>query len=482
MAVSGTESRNELPALGGAACMFAAAYLCFIEGRGVDELPFSLPAALGLMLAGLLAGGWLLGTRALRRLGAPALLLPSLASALLWAGSASLGRASLAYAACLAGTIALPPAMVLLFRQSRTPGLHFGIASAMASFFWLFLYFLPESPSGGTAMYALAGLEAAGGVLASLALRGAGPAEDGEPEPEPGHAVRQRMESLRYLALTAAVYFLLSAFIDIAFYRIHTAAFPVPAHVHLYTWAAYPLAGLFIDRRGCDVRLLLFGIAVVFVAPLLVVFSDNTVLFWALYTLSIVCRGIVLLYLLLVFGRIGRGFDRQGLCMAVPLAAVFAAWLGMLLLIERVPGVMPVMLICLVFSASFSYLSAKVQYALTLSGIGAEGGEPEPAEGGVAGGPESRDGEGEAGTASKALALFSSKYGLSAREQAVLLLLTEGAGTASVCERLYISENTLKTHVRQILRKTEARNRVALVALYFSELRKLYEQGGAGRS
>ena len=88
----------------------------------------------------------------------------------------------------------------------------------------------------------------------------------------------------------------------------------------------------------------------------------------------------------------------------------------------------------------------------------------------------------ENGTASKALALFSSKYGLSAREQAVLLLLTEGADTASVCERLYISENTLKTHVRQILRKTEARNRVSLVALYFSDLRKLYEQGGAGRS
>ncbi|MCR5170766.1 MAG: helix-turn-helix transcriptional regulator [Desulfovibrio sp.] len=480
MADSGNENSGALQALGAVACLFAAAYLCFIEGRGVDELPFSLPVALALMIAGLLAGGWLLGIRAVDGVGAPALLAPSLASALLWAGAGWLGLEQLVYGACFAGTIALPPAMGLLYRHSRAAGLHFGMAVAMASFFWLFLYFLPQSPSGDVVMYALAGLEASGGLFAVWALTGRRPPE--EDGAEPAHAVRQRMESLRYLTAVAAVYFLLSAFIDIAFYRIHTAAFPVPAHVHLYTWAAYPLAGLFIDRCGCDVRLLLFGIAVVFLAPFLVVFSDDSVFFWALYTLNIVCRGIVLLYLLLVFGRVGRRFDRLGLAMAVPLAVAFAAWLGMLLLIERVPGVMAVMLICLVLSASFSYVSAKVQYALTLSGIGAEGAEPEPAEGGGAGGPEHRDMKEENGTASKALALFSSKYGLSAREQAVLLLLTEGADTASVCERLYISENTLKTHVRQILRKTEARNRVSLVALYFSDLRKLYEQGGAGRS
>ena len=119
-------------------------------------------------------------------------------------------------------------------------------------------------------------------------------------------------------------------------------------------------------------------------------------------------------------------------------------------------------------------------FILTLSGIGAEGAEPELAEGAGMSAPASQTVRDEAGTASRALALFSSKYGLSAREQSVLRLLTEGADTASICEGLCISENTLKTHVRQILRKTEARNRVALVALYFSEQRKLYEQDGAG--
>ena len=478
MAVSGTDSSSALPALGATACLLAAAYLCFIEGRGVDELPFALPVALALMLAGLLAGGWLFGFRTVRGIGTLSLSAPSLSSALLWAGAGWLGLEQLAYGACFAGTMSLPPVMSLLYRQSRTPGLHFGVAMAMASFFWLFLYFLPQSPSDDSVMYALAGLEALGGLFAVWAFKGGRPSDEEGDEPE--HAVRQRMESLRYLTALAAVYFLLSAFIDIAFYRIHTAAFPVPAHVHLYTWGAYPLAGLFIDRQGCDVRLLLVGVAVVLLAPFLVVFSDDSVFFWALYTLNIVCRGVVLLYLLLVFGRIGRRFERLGLAMAMPLAAAFAAWLGMLLLIERVPGVMPVMLICLVFSASFSYISAKIQYALTLSGIGAE--EAEPGEAAKCSGPTPQAVKDEAGTASRALALFSSKYGLSAREQSVLLLLTEGADTASICQGLCISENTLKTHVRQILRKTEARNRVALVARYFSEQRKFYEQDGAEKS
>ena len=166
MADSGNENSGALPALGAVACLFAAAYLCFIEGRGVDELPFSLPVALALMIAGLLAGGWLLGIRAVDGVGAPALLAPSLASALLWAGAGWLGLEQLVYGACFAGTIALPPAMGLLYRHSRAAGLHFGMAVAMASFFWLFLYFLPQSPSGDVVMYALAGLEASGGLFA----------------------------------------------------------------------------------------------------------------------------------------------------------------------------------------------------------------------------------------------------------------------------------------------------------------------------
>ncbi len=50
--------------------------------------------------------------------------------------------------------------------------------------------------------------------------------------------------------------------------------------------------------------------------------------------------------------------------------------------------------------------------------------------------------------------------GLSAREIEVLSCLARGLTTAQISNELYISENTVKTHVRHILEKLEASNRV----------------------
>ena len=58
--------------------------------------------------------------------------------------------------------------------------------------------------------------------------------------------------SLRYLTAIAFIFFLLNAFIDITFYRVHSQAFPIPAQVHLYTWLAYPIVGVLIDKYGTD--------------------------------------------------------------------------------------------------------------------------------------------------------------------------------------------------------------------------------------
>ena len=61
------------------------------------------------------------------------------------------------------------------------------------------------------------------------------------------------------------------------------------------------------------------------------------------------------------------------------------------------------------------------------------------------------------------LARFSAKYGISAREQDVLQLITKGS-IRRQSARPCIFENTTKTHVRQLLRKTETHNRIALTA------------------
>jgi DNA-binding NarL/FixJ family response regulator len=57
-----------------------------------------------------------------------------------------------------------------------------------------------------------------------------------------------------------------------------------------------------------------------------------------------------------------------------------------------------------------------------------------------------------------------STRGLSAREMDVLHCLAKGKTTSQVSSDLFISENTVKTHVRHILEKLEASNRAEAVS------------------
>ena len=55
---------------------------------------------------------------------------------------------------------------------------------------------------------------------------------------------------------------------------------------------------------------------------------------------------------------------------------------------------------------------------------------------------------------------------LSEREQEVIELLAQGCRDREVAERLYISERTVKFHVKNILAKLQVRTRVQ--AVYFA--------------
>jgi DNA-binding CsgD family transcriptional regulator len=55
---------------------------------------------------------------------------------------------------------------------------------------------------------------------------------------------------------------------------------------------------------------------------------------------------------------------------------------------------------------------------------------------------------------------------LSRREREVLALLGTGASNAQIAAQLVISDETAKTHVKRILRKLGAANRVEAAALW----------------
>jgi DNA-binding NarL/FixJ family response regulator len=66
--------------------------------------------------------------------------------------------------------------------------------------------------------------------------------------------------------------------------------------------------------------------------------------------------------------------------------------------------------------------------------------------------------------ATKSDQTHAAESGLSAREMEVLACLAQGKTTAQIASELFISENTVKTHVRHILEKLNASNRAEAVS------------------
>ena len=60
------------------------------------------------------------------------------------------------------------------------------------------------------------------------------------------------------------------------------------------------------------------------------------------------------------------------------------------------------------------------------------------------------------------------ELGLSARELEVLVLVARGLSTPSIACELFVTPNTVRSHVRRILDKLNARNRPHAVAIAFS--------------
>jgi DNA-binding CsgD family transcriptional regulator len=56
------------------------------------------------------------------------------------------------------------------------------------------------------------------------------------------------------------------------------------------------------------------------------------------------------------------------------------------------------------------------------------------------------------------------KFGLSKREIEVLILMYQGLGNRALSERLFITEQTVKDHIKHIMRKTSVNSRAALIA------------------
>lgn len=56
-------------------------------------------------------------------------------------------------------------------------------------------------------------------------------------------------------------------------------------------------------------------------------------------------------------------------------------------------------------------------------------------------------------------------FGLSKREAQVVVLLCRGMGNREIAERLFISENTVKDHIKNVMKKMKVASRHEMMAL-----------------
>ncbi len=58
---------------------------------------------------------------------------------------------------------------------------------------------------------------------------------------------------------------------------------------------------------------------------------------------------------------------------------------------------------------------------------------------------------------------FADEYSLTDREREVVMLIYEGAGNSEISEKLFISLNTVKSHIKHIFRKLQVNSRLELI-------------------
>ena len=68
---------------------------------------------------------------------------------------------------------------------------------------------------------------------------------------------------------------------------------------------------------------------------------------------------------------------------------------------------------------------------------------------------------------------------LSVREMEVVRLVVEGRSNRQISDDLLVTSDTVKTHLRNIFRKCEVRNRAELVAWWFERFNRTAERVGA---
>ncbi|GAB7078389.1 hypothetical protein JCM14635_00620 [Megalodesulfovibrio paquesii] len=476
-------SRGNIAGVLGLAVYFVFEYVCYWAGRAYAGMEQPIILMLGANMSGVLLGavadwrtsvhGRSTGTGASDGQWPRAGVLVGVTAALLGAAAclaaqvqADQGRWLFILGAMFAG-VQLPGVLRAFFQVVPRPrqGLAMGLALAAAEVFWIFLLARPGEAAGFPIGYYLAAIQLAMGGMVLLRSRAEVTAEP--PHPTVGCPPQLLRKSLVYLLGIGVIFFLLDAFLDIIFFRYDKVDSPIPKEIGLYIWISYPLVGMLLDKKGLGVKIFLFFLACCIMSPGLTALSQSSPMYWVVFSLDIIGRHGAFLFLTIIAAHLANKFVWHGLMRCVPYLLQHASYLAAYWFVDIVhPGTACILLVSLFLCCTFSYLSLKIRYVVAISGYEDNRIDPPPM-------PKDPDCAGEAATGCvltvTRLAWFVEKYGLTTRESDVMGLIMRGMNGQEMGQRLFISEHTIKSHIRNILRKTNTSSRSTLMALFINE-------------
>jgi len=272
-------------------------------------------------------------------------------------------------------------------------------------------------------------------------------------------------QTLFYIVAIMTLFFSLHAIFDVLFYRYDSVKSPIPQSVGFYTWLAYPLLGFFLDRKGFGAKFFSICLGFCIVSPALTILSQHTVIYGIIFILDSMGRHGVFLFMTLILARYARMGNMSKILYTLPYFLQYSTYVLIALFFQKFhPGPGFVIIISFFICCMFSYISSKIHYAVAMVGYDAASPIVDPMLSQT--GMDTTTDNGR--ERHQKIILFNEKYGLSPREADVMRFILQGLSINDLGQRLHISEHTVRSHIRNILRKTEAPSRNALIARFFN--------------
>ncbi len=343
------------------------------------------------------------------------------------------------------------PAMLRqLMREAHYPGLMLGVALALGNGLWVFLLLTLQNLDGGLLTWLLAPFA----LFASMAQLHK-PTTVKPSSPFPGMQIR-----LGAIVLVSALLFVFSTLLDILFYREQLVDFSLINPVQMIVWIGYPLAGFLFDRRTVQTTAILITILLLALITSVAIGQTEInvlVAYRMIYALELTIHSGIYVCLALVLSRAQENttlkWAHPGFVQVLQGAITIILYRSSALASPNTPYLL--LGVVLLFSVGFMiywvYDQTQISDHLALH----KPQQPEKTK--IA--PDERT--------TTQLDQFVAPYNLSPREKEVLTLMVDGLDTEAICATLFISANTLKVHIRQLLRKTQSRNRRELLVRFF---------------